>query len=417
MTFQMVLATMRQVSRRALPAALGGLLLLGGAAGARAEGRIAFTKMKAERCEEGGACEWRLACRIGSGRDQEIVAGEVVGASSLDINKTFDVQSFPVALACTLFEDDGWFSEAWDEVQKESISIPGGGDYVLKLGSEDEGTVHVTLAVDSLEIGTPPAPPAPAAAKEKKPAAARTWIGVYEKLPGGRAVVVGLPWDRFKARSDRLAAKGSHPAMLETWMDGSQRLWSGIFYSGPEKSEIVTGLEWEAFSGKWKNLTDDGMRLVDVVIYEQGGKRFFNGLFHNGWDPESFWVGQDKDEFQKKWYELSGQDLRLVDLEHYRSDSGKRLYAGVFRAGAGGYGLWFEYDWDKLYSEWKRASDGGTQIFDIEGYTEGGKRLFDAGLHSGLKGDLQPPAEWPAFAAKWKELLGQGLRLVDLETF
>ena len=406
--------------QRILPAVLGGLLLLGGAAGVRAEGRIAFTKLKAERCEEGGSCEWRLACRIGSGRDQDIVAGaEVVGASSLDINKAFDVQSFPVAVACTLFEDDGWFSEAWDEVQKESISLPGGGDYKLTLGNKEEGVVNVTLAVDSLEIGMPPTPPAPAAApaKGKKPAAARTWIGVYEKLPGGRAVVVGLPWDRFKARSDRLAAKGSHPTVLETYMDGGQRLWSGIFASGPEKSEIVANLEYDPFTAKWKNLYDQGMRLMDVVIYDQGGKRFFSGVFHEGWDPESFQVGQSKDDLQNNLFKFSGQDLRLVDLEPYRADSGKLLYATAYRPGSGGYGLWVDLDWDTLYSKWKAASDGGTQLFDLEPHTEGGKRLFDAGLHSGLKGALEPPAEWPAFAAKWKELVGQGLRLVDLETF
>jgi len=401
--------------QRILPTVLGGLLLLGGAAGAWAEGRITFTKLKAERCEEGGSCEWRLACRIGSGRDQDIIAGEeVIGASSLDINKSFDVQSFPVAMACTLFEDDGWFSESWDEVQKESISIPGGGDYTLKLGNNEEGVVNVMLAVDSLEIGTPPAP---AAAQGKKPAAPRTWIAVYEKLPGGRAVVVGLPWDQFKARSDRLAAKGSHPTVLETYMDGNRRLWSGIFTSGAEKSEIVPSLEWEAFSGKWKNLTDDGKRLMDLAIYDEKGKRYFTGVFHNGWDTESFWVGQSKDELQRKWYDLSGQSLRLVDLEPYRAESGKLIYASAYRTGSGGYGLWFGYDWDKLYSEWKRASDGGTQLLDIEPYTEGGKRLFDAVLRSGLKGDLQPPSEWPALVSKWKELLGQGQRMVDLETF
>jgi hypothetical protein len=399
-----------------LIAVLSGLLL-GGTAEAKTFGKIVASEMAVDRCEDFfGTCEWRLTCKIGNGPDTELLPNAEVGvAGKIEIGKTFEVPAFPVNVACTLAEDDGWFGASWDEVASATLAVPGGGDYTFELGNEDQGAARVTFVVDSLEMASAPPPAASKAASKTAAKEPRQFLGVFGEEPEGHAVVIGMPWDAFKARVDQFAAAGPKLVYLQTWEDGGQRLWAGIFRTLKGKQQTVTGLEWEAFVAEWKRLNEQGMILADLEVYGKDLKDYrFAGVFHEGTEQNPVWIGQTREEFLAKFYELSGKGMRLVDLETYKVGD-RVLYAGVFRPGHGSYGLWTELDWDAFTSKAKGSSSSA--VTDIATYTVAGKRLYDGVIRGGSAHEVEKALEGPAFAARWKERLGEGIRLVSFETW
>lgn len=391
-------------------------LLLGGTAEAKTSGRIVASEMAVDRCEDFfGTCEWRLTCKIGNGADTELLPNaEVAVADEAEIGKTFEIPAFPVNVACTLAEDDGWFGASWEEVATATLAVPGGGDYTVELGNESQGAVRVSFTVDSLEVAAVPAP-SKASSKKAAPKEARQYLGVFGEKPEGHAVVMGLPWDAFKARVDQFAAAGPKLVYLQTWNDGSQLLWAGIFRTMKEKQQIVTGLDWDAFIAEYKKQSEQGMVLADLEIYGKSVQDYrFAGVFHEGAEQNPVWIGQSREEILGKVMELSGKGMRLVDLEAYKAGD-RVLYTAVFRPGHGSFGLWTELDWDAFTSKAKGTSSSA--VTKIATYTVGGKRLYDGVIRGGSAYEIEPALEGSAFAARWKEQLDEGVRLVSFETW
>jgi hypothetical protein len=401
---------------------LAGLLAVGPSA-ARAEGRITFTRATVQGCTAMGKCIWRVTCQTG----KEQLVQEVRGVSRdvKEIGKSYDTRTFPVNVQCKLDLDDGLFSTKWIEVGKAGATVPGGGDWDLEMTSKEKGGVTVHVTADSLEMGAPASSAAPAAGKgkpakaAKAPAGSRQYVAVFQSSQQGEAVVVGMPWEQFKARADQLDAGGSRIVALDTYVEGGRRLWSGIFRSGNEKQSLFNGLEFEAFSKKYKGMVNDQhMRLVDVVVYDEGAKRLLAGAYREGYDKYDLWVGQDQKAFEGKVTELGGRGLRLQHMDVYRTTGNKLNYAGSFREGTGSYGLWTGLDHDAFLAKWKKASDSGTKINEVKTYTEGKKRLYDAVIGGGgTKSEVDLALDGDALAAKWKENFAKGLRLTGLETY
>ena len=395
--------------------------LLLGAAAAQAQGRVTVTQMYITNCEEMGACEFRLTCGSGGKEDVMIPAAIATNPETLAINKSFDVAKYPASITCTLFEDDGWFGESWDEAAKGSLSLSGGGDYKLKLDNPDQATVELSLLADSMEsILTAPSASPPGDGKAIK-TTPRQFMAIFRKESEaqGHAVVLGMEWPAFDRRAKELASKGVHPIDVETWMDGGKRLWGGIFRSGADASRIVNGKEWEPFLEEWKTTTDNEdpdkqMQLVDMEIYTEKGKTLFVGAYRTGSEMHSLWVGQDRADFLRKWQQLVNQQLRLIDLEVYKAAGGNRnLYAGVFIEAPGSYGIWNATTWEKFQ---EKRDQGGSGLWDVETYMEDGKRLYDGVvLGGGGAEELPGMMDGPALAAKWREMLGKGFRMIHLE--
>lgn len=414
-------------NRKGLAVALLAGLLVAGAGAARAEGRIAISRMTVQSCRSMGKCHWRLTCRVG--KEEAVQEMQGVSRDTKEIGKMYDTPGFPVNVQCTTAIDDGWIGTSWKEVGKADVSVPGGGDYDLVMENKEKGGVKVLVTVDSLEIGATASAPAPAAGKTAKAAKAaakpaktsgsRQFLGVFQGSPQGTAVLVGMPWDQFKARADQLDAKGSRIVALDTYLDGGRRLWSGVFRSGDDKQAFLVGLEWTPFLNKWKDMTNNQhMRLVDLALYDEGSKRLLGGAFREGYDENTLWVGQEQKPFEAKVAELGGQGQRLLHMEVYRTTGNKLNYAGAFRKGTGSYGLWTGLDRDAFLAKWKKASAGGSQLNEVKTYVEGKKRLFDGVIGGGgFKTDVEIGLDWAAFAAKWKEEIGKGMRLVDVETY
>ncbi|HTQ79379.1 MAG TPA: hypothetical protein VMM92_05245 [Thermoanaerobaculia bacterium] len=396
---------------------LSGALFLQ-ATGARAENRIAFTKMTVEHCDKLiGTCTWKLRCDVGQPVPFDLVSGAKLGtAGSVAINQAFrSIPKFPTTVHCGLSVDDGWFSTSWKKVADGTLEIQSGGDYTLELAAKGEGKVEVGIAADSIELG--PAATNPLPAKPGAAAGKRIWIGLYRAEEAGQAVVVGLDWPAFKAKVDQLAAKGVKVIRFKSYKDGDKIFWSGIFRTLPEEETVLADLEWEPFLAKWKDLTGHGKRLIDLETYDNGKKRLFAGIFREGNDPHSLWVGLNQQAFQRKWNELSASGLRLIDLNTYRSGK-EQLFAGVFRSGVGTYGLWTGLTWDALTAKVQETHQNGTELAQIVTYMEGKERRYAAVVRSAssAREDLMRPLETAAFSVQWGDLAAKGWKLIDFAT-
>src|SRR5436305_4681093 len=210
MRHRTVVAVVRPVSPAFAVAVLLAGLLVGGAGAARAEGRITLSRMTVTSCSAMGKCHWQITCKVG--REQLVQDMTGVSRDVKEIGRSYDTPGFPVNVKCTLAIDDGWFTTKWQDVGQADVAVPGGGDWDLEMASKEKGGVTVRVTVDSLEIGSA-ASAAPAAGRPAKAAkaasGARQYLGVFHRVPQGEAVLVGLPWDQFKARADQLDAKGS----------------------------------------------------------------------------------------------------------------------------------------------------------------------------------------------------------------
>lgn len=410
----------RQCSGRAAVLAVVGSLAV--VAGSEAQtGRVVAVKIVVEDCEEMGACEWRLACKAGAGAEVELVPNASGGyLTEVEINQKIPVKAFPVKLTCRLWEDDGWFGVKWQDAGSATLELPAGGEYAVEVGKAGQGRVKVHFNADSLQVAAPPAP-APAAEgrsrRPAKPAPPPKYAAVFQREPEGRAVIVGLPWDTFKARAEALDKHGIKLDNFHTQRHGDAWLWSGIFHGGTAQQVLVAGLDWEAFQKKWTELYDQKKRMLDLETYDDGKKRLFAGVFRDGSDSSTIW-SDPRDTFRKKWQEFSGQGLRLVDLEVFRSGA-KMFYAGTFRAGEGGYGLHGPLAKEAFLERLKSAAESGQRVVDLEVYEEDGKRLYDAVMRSGGGSDNRVELELDAAAltAKWNEMLDKGFRLTDLKTY
>jgi hypothetical protein len=390
-------------------------LVAGAPAAAVSYGRITFTRLSIDDCADMfGTCEWKLSCRVAGGADTEVLPPQAATvAQDIELKKSFEVKSFPARLDCALSEDDGWFSETWHEAGKVSQDLPGGGDYQLSIKG-DQGAVVLTAAVDSFEIPDGLAAPA-AAGKGKKPAAARQFVGGYVKDASGHGVVLGLPWEAFKARVDAFASQGVKLVKMHNWEVGGKRLWGGIFRSLEGKQEMVTDLQWDPFVAKWKELNPQGLCLQDFEVIPKSGKFYFTGVYHEGSDENPIWVQQERNDFVRKWSELSGGGVRLVDLELHQS-SGTWYYDAIFRGGSGPYGMRNAMTWAQFQEYWKaKEAEGRTSIVDLASYKDGGKELWDIATGAG-QGRLTPKLDAAAFAKDWNDRVAQGFRLFALET-
>jgi polyglycine hydrolase-like protein len=401
---------------------LAGGALLGGSAPAWAEGRVTFTQMSIEQCK--GTCTLKLSCGV-AGPLTEFISGKQGRTKDLiDIGRSIEIKQFPAEVKCTAAKDTGWIGTTWTEIGSGSVTVPQGGAYKLDIDKAGVGSVRVLLVADSLEILVPTAPaPAAAPAKGKKPApptgkgAPLQVAAVLNPDKQGQAVVIGLEWPAFKERVDKWGAQGLKLVDIETFETGGKRLWSGIFKNDPDRVVLRANEEWKDFRTDWMKLTSGRARLVDMEVYDT--KPFYAGLFHdfNDRNRPMMWTDERKN-FVDKVNELAVEGQQLIDMEVYVGPT-KTTYAGTFRATSGKYELWTTLDRAAFEAKWKQAAAKGQQLVDVETYKEGKNWVWDAIARSGMggPGDLLIGTDLDAFAKRWLEDTGKGLRLVSIELY
>jgi hypothetical protein len=93
-------------------------------------------------------------------------------------------------------------------------------------------------------------------------------------------------------------------------------------------------------------------------------------------------------------------------------------YSGVWRGGSEGHYLWANAGWDNFKAKWQELSGAGLRLVDVETYQGNGPRLWAGAWRAGTDAHyLWVNAPWDNFKAKWQELSNQGLRLNVLRTY
>ncbi|HEX6901331.1 MAG TPA: hypothetical protein VF789_16520 [Thermoanaerobaculia bacterium] len=402
---------------------LGGVLLLGGPAAAD-EGHINFVQMTVQRCAESGACEWKLSCGP-QGQETELFAGkEAKTKYSVQIGKHMDVKKFPVTIQCTVWEDDGFFGASWEKAGSGTVMLPSGGDYRLDIGNKEQGMVRVRIVADSVEVGIAPPPaaapaPAPVAAKPgrrpAKPPAAPRFVAAFIPQMEGQALLIGMEWDRFKARMNELSNNGLQIFAFSSFEYGGKRLWNGVFRPSQEEMVLLVDMDFQKFADVYKRVTGGNKRLIDLEVYDSGKK--WAGLYRDLGESHNLWVGQSRKDFLEKVKDLaSAKGQQLLDVEVYKA-GGPLLYAGPFLQRLEATELWTGLDQAAFQNKWNGLKGKDWQVVSVTSYQDGDKRLFDAIARAGDRGDISVGLELTPFLTRWEELADKGMRLISLDVY
>jgi hypothetical protein len=94
----------------------------------------------------------------------------------------------------------------------------------------------------------------------------------------------------------------------------------------------------------------------------------------------------------------------------------QQTYTGVWRKGADAYYLWVNASWNNFVAKWQQLAGQNLRLMDLKITRESGVERFHGVWRQGTGGYyLWVNASQNDFIAKWQQLAGQGLRLVDLE--
>jgi hypothetical protein len=92
--------------------------------------------------------------------------------------------------------------------------------------------------------------------------------------------------------------------------------------------------------------------------------------------------------------------------------------SGVWQSGSDPYYLWVGEDWQGFTAKWKELAGQGLRLVDVERYSADGGVRYAGVWRGGNDGHfLWLANDWKDFVDKWEELSGKGLRLIDVETF
>jgi murein DD-endopeptidase MepM/ murein hydrolase activator NlpD len=98
--------------------------------------------------------------------------------------------------------------------------------------------------------------------------------------------------------------------------------------------------------------------------------------------------------------------------------SAQHSYIGVFRNGNDGHYLWVGSTWSSFNAKWQQLSGQGLRLVDFDTDVVNGQRRYTGVWRAGSDAHyLWVGVTWSSFVAKWQELSGKGLRLIDLETY
>lgn len=94
----------------------------------------------------------------------------------------------------------------------------------------------------------------------------------------------------------------------------------------------------------------------------------------------------------------------------------QQTYTGVWRQGNDAHYLWVNASWNAFQAKWQQLAGQNLRLIDLKITREDGVERFHGVWRHGTGGYyLWVKADQNSFIAKWQELSGQGLRLVDLE--
>ncbi len=202
----------------------------------------------------------------------------------------------------------------------------------------------------------------------------------------------------------------------------SEHRFAGVWQSGNSEHIIRVGYTHDEFNQEWKDLAEKGYRLMDFETHLDGEERKWDGVFVKSEGKYAMWRGFNEEDFAAKVEEMASQGLRLIDVETYRKSGGTQKWAGVFIEGKQKYFFLQDSGLEILNifnKKWKELSGQGLRLIDVETYTtiSGGRKWVGVFMEGNDKYALFRNYTKEDFNAKWKELADQGLRLIDVEVY
>jgi hypothetical protein len=242
------------------------------------------------------------------------------------------------------------------------------------------------------------------------------YAGVWRSGSGKYGLWANATWPDFVAKWQEWSGQGMRLVDLHVRQTAAGPRFSGVFLPGSGAYGLWANQTWASFQAKWQEWSAQGLRLRDLHVHQVNGQNRYSGVFLAGSGGHGLWANQTWASFQAKWQEWSTKGLRIHDL-HVHEVNGQNRYSGVFLAGSGGHGLWANATWADFVAKWQQWSGQGLRLVDMNLHRQSnGQNRYSGVFLPGTGGyHLWANVTWESFRAKWQELAGQGLRLVDFE--
>jgi hypothetical protein len=199
-------------------------------------------------------------------------------------------------------------------------------------------------------------------------------------------------------------AAGAKPAKAPA-KPAAPRQYVAVFQQSPAGEAVVVGLPWDQLAARAGQLDAKGSRIVALDTYVDGGKRLWSAIFRSGKEKQLLVPGMKWEDFSKKWSSLvNNEHMRLVDLVIY-DEGNKRLVAGAFREGYDQNALWVGQAPTAFQAKWAELSGSGLRLVDLEvNPTLGGKLDYAGAFREGSGSyGLWTGLDRDAFLAKLKK--------------
>lgn len=97
---------------------------------------------------------------------------------------------------------------------------------------------------------------------------------------------------------------------------------------------------------------------------------------------------------------------------------GEPLFTGVFAPGSDAYVLWASPDWRGFEDKWRQLAGQGLRLVAVRAYQQDGRPAYVGAWREGNGAqELAAGLDWPALLARNRQLMERGLRLVDVDTY
>jgi len=197
------------------------------------------------------------------------------------------------------------------------------------------------------------------------------YAGVWRDGHGAQQARPAMPWQQLTAQNLAYLGQGLRLVALSIFNRNCQTAYFGAWRGEPgdAKQWLYPAMPWEDFAANDRILVSQGLRLVSIAVANVDGGLVYSGVWREGLgtDPQRVEPALEWEAFQAKDGGYAKEGLRLVAISTLALGDGRTRYAGVWRGGQG------------------------------------------AGVQQ-----VEPAADWAAFAAADERRLRQGLRLVAI---
>ena len=239
-------------------------------------------------------------------------------------------------------------------------------------------------------------------------------LGVYhEQSRSDRDSFVEIKWDNIQ--DDAVGNFQTKPGTTDyfSYDYGSIMHYPrSSFAKDPSKPTIVPKQPGVTIGQRERMSFTD--RQTVAKMYQRFFPSGYAGVWRAGTGGYGLWVNATWQSFVAKWQEWSAQGLRLHDI-HVRVVGGEALYSGIFLPGNGRYGLWANVPWSSFRAKWQEWSESGLRLIDMNICRVGTEDRYSGVFLEGSGGyGLWVNTDWNSFRDRWQQWSAQGLRLVDV---